>query len=239
MDGLPIGAQSPQEDEFALLSLGADSAYRAFWMPHRISQLQHTLEQSHWLQDNRWLELWEGFLSSVLRTTSEARQPLLLKSPNHSFRLQAILRRFPDTSVVWMLREGKAVAHSNLKMWKAMFREHGLTQPLQGELEAFIAHALRACAATLDQARPAIARGRFVLVQQSLLRQHGGQVVRSVHARLGLPGTVNEPALEAALEQTSLGRVEQYCGDLTSELQSAVSTFNAAQTRALGHQPAW
>lgn len=239
MDGLSIDAQSPQEDEFALLSLGADSAYRAFWMPHRIGELNPTLEQAHWLQDDRWLGLWEGFLAGVLRSTPQARQPLLLKSPNHSFRLQAILRRFPDAPVVWMLREGTAVAHSNLKMWRAMFAEHGLTPPRPGALEAFIAHALRACAATLDEARPASARGRFLVVQQAQLRQGGAAVVRAVHSRLRLPGRVDEAALQAALVSTAKGREEHYDADLPLELKTAAATLDAAQARALSEQPAW
>lgn len=240
MDGLSIHAQSPQEDEFALLTLGADSAYRAFWMPHRIGELHTTLEQSHWLQDEHWLSLWESFLAGVLRSTPHARQPLLLKSPNHSFRLQAILRRFPDTRVVWMLRDGAAVVNSNLKMWRAMFLEHGLTEPQPGALDAFIAHALQACAATLDEAAAALASGRFIVVPQSQLRKDGTAVVRAVHARLRLPGPVDETNLQAALARTATGRDERY-GDalLPPEVQAAVAAFDAAQGRALSAHPAW
>ena len=233
MDGLVIDAMSPQEDEFALLTLGADSAYRAFWMPHRINELTATLDPAHWLADDTWLRTWEQFLAGVVRTTPQARQPLLLKSPNHSFRLQAILRRWPDTRVVWMLRDGAAVAHSNLKMWQSMFQLHGLTAPAPGALETFIAQALRACAQTLDQATPGPAGAHWALVSQSRLRQDAATVVREALTRLGLPGPMDDAALQAAVARTHSGREDHYSQALPQELQAAVRVFDAAQQRAL------
>ena len=238
MDGLTVGAQSPQEDEFALLSLGVDSAYRAFWLPHRINELHATLEQAHWLDNEQWLPVWEQFLAGVLLSTPQAKQPMLLKSPNHSFRLRAILRRFPESAVVWMLRDGAAVVHSNLKMWHAMFLQSGLTAPQPGALEAFIAQALRACADVLDQTLPAMAPGRWVVVPQTRLRADAAAVVRDVHARLQLTGPLNETALHAAMARTAAGREEQYAGVLQPATQSAVRAFDSAQLRALNLQQA-
>jgi hypothetical protein len=238
MDGLAISAESPQEDEFALLTLGVDSAYRAFWMPHRISELRPTLEQDHWLADDRWLVPWQQFLGGVLRTTPGARQPLLLKSPNHTFRLQAILRRFPDARVVWMLRDGAAVYHSNLKMWRAMFVQHGLTAPLPVALEDFIAQALQACAATLDVVCAAGAPDCWALVSQARLRSDAAAAVREVHARLALPMPLDEPALQAAIAATASGREENYATPLPPAAEAAVRALDAAQARALSAQPA-
>lgn len=233
MDGLVVDAQSPQEDEFALLTLGVDSAYRGFWMPHRLGELHHTLDPAHWLADQSWLRTWEQFLAGVLRTAPQARQPLLLKSPNHSFRLQAILRHWPDTRVVWMLRDGAAVAHSNLKMWQSMFQLHGLTAPAPGALEAFIAQALRACAQTLDELAPGNATGRWALVPQTSLRHDAAVVVGEVHARLELPGAIDTGALEAAMARTQVGREDHYVDALPASMLAAVQEFDTAQQRAL------
>lgn len=239
MDGLVIDAMSPQEDEFALLTLGADSAYRAFWMPHRIAEMTATLKQAHWLADDSWLRTWEWFLLGVLRNTPQARQPMLLKSPNHSFRLQAILRRFPAARVVWMVRDGVALANSNLKMWNAMFRQHGLTAPRPGALEAFIAQALYACADTLDQAGPLLTRGRCMVVPQTRLRTDGAAVVREVHARLQLPGLWDEVALRSTLARLASGRQEHDASALAPALEAAARQLDAAQGRALSAQQAW
>ena len=233
MDGLAVDAQSPQEDEFALLTLGADSAYRAFWMPHRLNQLHHTLEAARWLADDTWLVSWERFLSGVLRTTPQPRQPLLLKSPNHSFRLAAIQRHWPGTRVVWMARDGASVAHSNLKMWRTMFGLHGLTSPVPGALDAFIADALRACAQALDAMTADNAGPSWILVPQARLRSDAEGLVREVHARLRLPGSLDVEALQAAIDRTYVGRDDQYSGELSDDLACASRELDNAQHRAL------
>jgi omega-hydroxy-beta-dihydromenaquinone-9 sulfotransferase len=233
MDGLAVDAQSPQEDEFALLTLGVESAYRAFWMPHRLDQLHHTLAAAHWLSDDTWLGPWERFLEGVLHSAPQPRQPLLLKSPNHSFRLAAIQRRWPGTRVVWMLRDGAGVAHSNLKMWRAMFGLHGLTPPVPGALEVFIAQALRACAQALDSATADTAAQTWTLVPQARLRNDAEALVREVHARLQLPDSLDAKALQAAIARMQPGRDDHYAGELSSPLESAARALDDAQQRAL------
>jgi omega-hydroxy-beta-dihydromenaquinone-9 sulfotransferase len=233
MDGLRISAVSPQEDEFALLTLGADSAYRAFWMPHRLPELHATLQQQHWLKDERWMALWTQFLGGVLRSTAQAQQPLLLKSPNHSFRLQAILKRFPQTRVVWMLRDGAAVYHSNVKMWQQMFAQHGLTAPWAGALDEFLAAALQACAVTMINVLPGMAANRCMCVPQAQLRADGAAVLHAVHAKLQLPGPLDYAALQSALARTALGRQDHYSCDVPETVAAAVADFDAAQAQAL------
>jgi omega-hydroxy-beta-dihydromenaquinone-9 sulfotransferase len=235
-----VDALSPQEDEFALLTLGVDSAYRAFWMPHRLNELQHTLDPAHWLANDSWLHIWVQFLERVLRSGQQAHQPLLLKSPNHSFRLAAIQRHWPGTRVVWMLRDGTAVAHSNLKMWRSMFQLYGLTPPVPGSLETFIAQALHACAKTLDAAPVVPGNHLWALVSQARLRDDAAAVVHEVQAQLELPGDIDQAALQTAIARTHIGREERYTSALPDSMQSAVQVFDAAQHRALhryGAQP--
>ena len=143
MDGLAIRADSPQEDEFALLTLGVDSAYRAFWMPQRLDELTYTLDPDWWLAHPRWLESWEAFLQGVLRAEAGDRgdRRLILKSPNHTYRLRAIRARYPSVQVVWMARRATDVFLSNRKMWRSMFAAHALPNARidDAALDAFLA----------------------------------------------------------------------------------------------------
>jgi len=232
MDGLAVSADSPQEDEFALLTLGVDSAYRAFWMPHRLAQLQHTLQPEHWLQDESWLATWLGFLADVQRSAPGRPGPVLLKSPNHSFRLAAIQRRFPATRAVWMLRDGSEVFHSNLKMWRAMFLQHGLTEAAPQALEAFLAQALWSCAQVLDSSHEAIRRGLLLPVQQQQLRDQGLQTVRALYPKLQLAHAIDDSALAAAFTATGGVTEAAYPPEVPAAAQAAVQAFDAAQARA-------
>lgn len=235
MDGLEIRHDSPQEDEFALLTLGAPSAYRAFWMPHRLGELHNTLSPAYWLADANWLPVWEGFLRGVLRSSgAAARQPLILKSPNHTFRLPAILRRFPKARVVWMARSASDVLASNRKMWRAMFDTHGLTAPDHAALDRFLAAALQGAAQVLTWCGHNLPSGQWCVVQHEALLADPQATVRNVCQQLlgGLP--IDAAALERAVAGTAKGRIERYAAvaDLDPLIANAVHELDTAQARA-------
>src|SRR5262249_35452631 len=93
MDGFLVTNESPQEDEFAMLAQGIPSVYLAFFDPRRLTELTHWLDPQAWtdLAEEAWWPRWRTFLASV-QGGRDVR--LLLKSPNHTFRLPAILRHF-------------------------------------------------------------------------------------------------------------------------------------------------
>lgn len=235
MDGLTITATSPQEDEFALLCLGVDSAYRAFLAPERLDELQHTLDPAHWLaRPEAWLPRMERFMQGVLASCGRPQARLLLKSPNHSFRLPALLQRWPEAQVVWMVRDPVAVFHSNRKMWRAMFQAHALQPDVAAPgLDAFLAVALHRCAEVLDDLvnrHP----DRLVLCRQETLLAEPRAEIERVIAALGLSGVEHPNPLDAALTATASGRVERYAeAGLPEEVGAAVMRLGQAQDRAL------
>jgi hypothetical protein len=228
MDGLELGPLSPQEDEFALLALGVDSAYRAFWQPQRLDELDHTLDPAHWLQAD-WLPSWEAFAGAV----QGEGQRLLLKSPNHSFRLPAVLARFPDAQIVWMLRDGAAVFASNRKMWSQMFATHGLGKPAPGALDRFLAQALARCAELLETLN--LPSTQLAFCRQEQLQQQPQAEVERLLAQLGLQAQADSAPLQLALDRVAKGRVEHYPGlqDLSEEARTAIARFDAAQCAVL------
>lgn len=232
MDGLEISARSPQEDEFALLCLGVDSAYRAFLQPHRCGELTRALDPSYWLASaDAWLPRFERFLQGVLATEQRHGQRLILKSPNHSFRLPALLRRFPDAQVVWMLRDAPSVLHSNRKMWRQMIEEHHLSAvPWSADgVDAFLGDALRSCAEVLRspelQSLPAT---RWTTCWQQDLAERPGEAVECVLHRLGL-SVAHPDALQAAVGRVAHGRIDHYDAGIPAAAAQGVEALDAAQ----------
>lgn len=235
MDGLEIRPDSPQEDEFALLTLGAPSAYRAFWMPHRIGELHDTLSPDYWLANTQWLPLWEGFLRGVLRSSgTEVRQPLILKSPNHTYRLPAILRRFPGARVVWMARCASDVLASNRKMWRAMFDAHGLTPMNDHALDAFLLRALQSTTRLLAWCGDHLPRTQWCVVRHDALLTAPNAILRAVCRHLLGESLVDTTALANAVMHTAQGRVEHYAPtlNLDSTFARAVHQLDTMQTHA-------
>ncbi|MBA4344755.1 MAG: hypothetical protein C0423_21650 [Methylibium sp.] len=233
MDGLAIGAFSPQEDEFAMLALGLDSAYRAFLMPHRIGELQHTLDPDYWrTNSSSWLPGWEAFLRTVVRT-SAAPQPLILKSPNHSFRLAALLERFPHARLVWMARDPSDVFLSNRKMWHTMFDAHGLTGADAQALDLFLDRALRRCAQALDACVNQLPPTRLAVCNQKDLIEAPRAIVAAICERLQLPLNADAIALERAVALTRAGRIERYDATVPSVMHQGIAALADAQRIAL------
>lgn len=228
MDGLEIRADSPQEDEFALLTLGVPSAYRAFLMPHRLGELTDTLNPDWWMAHPEWIAAWEGFLRGVMSNSGSTRLPLILKSPNHTFRLPAILTRFPAARVVWMARPASDIFLSNRKMWRAMFAAHGLTALSDlAALDGFLATALERAADVLHWCRKTLPPRQFALVTHASLRSRPEAVTRSVLAALDLRADVQ---LADALARIEQGRVEQHRGaTLPAPAATACAALDDAQ----------
>lgn len=233
MDGLEISALSPQEDEFALLTLGVDSAYRGFLMPERLPELRHTLHPAHWdAQAAQWLPRFERFLAGVLASGGQAGQRLILKSPNHSFRLPALLRRFPEAEVIWMARDAATVFHSNVKMWRAMFAEHQLTHGPAPGLDAFLGEALQGCADVLGQlGASGLPTQHWVVCPQTELAAQPRETLARVMRALNLP-LAQPAALDAALARVGQGRIDHYTADVPEPARPGVAALDKAQADA-------
>jgi omega-hydroxy-beta-dihydromenaquinone-9 sulfotransferase len=237
MDGLEVRANSPQEDEFALLTLGVASSYRAFWMPHRLSELGATLDASYWLDDAAWWPVWHSFLLGVLRRAGPgAAQPLILKSPNHTWRMAAIRRRHPGAREVWMLRDPVQVFHSNRKMWSAMFAAHALSAPRDGELDDFLCRALHGAAAALRETIDGAADpSRVCFVPHDALLTRPAAVIDSLIERLRLPRAADSRGLRDALQRVARGRIERHDAALPLLARSACEALAEQQARAAAH----
>lgn len=234
MDGLEIRHDSPQEDEFALLSLGVPSAYRAFLMPHRLLQLKQTLDQDFWLTHDEWFAPWEDFLRGVLDSAGAHDLPLILKSPNHSFRLRAILHRFPDARFVWMTRDAADVFESNRKMWTAMFAAHSIADGADPEaLDQFLLHALDSCTKTLCWCMLNVPAKQWLLVDQQELHHAAQATVHAVWQHLGpASSTPRSAAVSEALDRTVRGRVSRYSRQLPADYAAVLERFQETQDLA-------
>jgi hypothetical protein len=150
MDRVIITADSPQEDEFALMAMGVPSVYSGFLDPRRLPELKRLLDPFFWMQaDPRWLSTLEAFLAWCREPT---RKFLIVKSPNHVFRSPALLTHFSRARFVWILRDPTEIWRSNLKMWRAMIGRYSLWSAQNGELEDFLEAALLAYSNLLEDA---------------------------------------------------------------------------------------
>jgi omega-hydroxy-beta-dihydromenaquinone-9 sulfotransferase len=136
-DDMVISPFSPQEDDFALLCLGAATPYETFMFPSALRDVELLSDPERMEGDARLK--WDKALTWTFRATAYAcgaERRILSKSPPHSFRIERLRALFPGAAFVRMVREPCAVFASTMRMWETMWQRYALTAPLGGDLLA-------------------------------------------------------------------------------------------------------
>jgi omega-hydroxy-beta-dihydromenaquinone-9 sulfotransferase len=138
MDNMRYSWASPQEDEFALLALGAPSPYEALLVPAlmRNPQILLHLNQRSNAEQARWYDTFQYLLR--LLTVQQQGKTLVLKSPSHGLRLDTLRTLFPEARYLIIHRNPYEVFASNLNLWKTLLSLYSLVDFSIGEIEDFV-----------------------------------------------------------------------------------------------------
>lgn len=128
MDSMPAGPQYPQEDEFALIGLGAPTPYYniAFCNedPRYLELLNLNRADAGDVEDLRDSLTW--FYQSL---TYRKQKQLILKSPTHTGRIGHLARWFPDAKFVHITRHPYKIFPSTMHLWKTLAHVQGYQLP--------------------------------------------------------------------------------------------------------------
>jgi hypothetical protein len=142
MDSMRYSWASPQEDEFALLNLGAPSAYEALIFPSlmRDPRLLLDLRRRPSTELTRWEAALRYFirLLTVQQENAKQAKAIVLKSPTHGFRLPILPSMFPRARYVVIDRNHYEVFASNLKLWLTLLDMYSVESISPEEVENFI-----------------------------------------------------------------------------------------------------
>ena len=126
MDEMEVRPGSPQEDEFALLSLGARSPYEALLIPAILPEALKLADPCDLStgDEKRWREIFLSFLAGV--STRGAGRPIILKSPTHGARVSTLRELLPDARYILIVRDPMTSFESVVRMWRTMFETYAL-----------------------------------------------------------------------------------------------------------------
>lgn len=124
IDNIRISWDSPQEDEFALLMMGAKTPYSRIAFPSLGDQLCG-LDINELPRDNR--EYWgQTLLIFIKRLMIRDKRRLILKSPSHTARISSLVSLFPGAKFIFVSRNPMDMIPSAIKLWKYLDLVHGL-----------------------------------------------------------------------------------------------------------------
>jgi hypothetical protein len=138
MDNMLYSWISPQEDEFALLALGAPSAYQALLVPSLMGDPKALLCLRSAEEQTRWTSALKYYLQLL---TVQQGKAMVLKSPPHGFRLPLLPALFPQARYVLIERNPYEVFASNLKLWRTLLDMYSLESYQLNDIETFVLEA--------------------------------------------------------------------------------------------------
>ncbi len=187
MDEMEVRPGSPQEDEFALLSLGARSPYEALLTPGNFARALQLADPRDLapLEQDTWRAAFLGFLSGV--SVRGGGRPPILKSPAHGFRLTTLRELMPDARYVLIVRDPWTHFESVIRMWRRMMETYSLEAvPPEDDLrDAVLADRLR-FEAKLESGAAGLPGNRFSTLTYEALAADPSGACEQLYDRLEL-----------------------------------------------------
>jgi omega-hydroxy-beta-dihydromenaquinone-9 sulfotransferase len=186
MDNMKAGWALPQEDEFALMNLGAPTLYLRMMFPKNGFPFENTLSSDTFTPEEkqRWQKLFDWFMRAL---SYKLKKPLILKSPPHTGRIAMIREMYPDAKFIHIVRDPRKLFPSTLNLWKALDSVQGLqTAAPQEELQSFVFRCLNEMYRSFEIGRQGLASNQIIDVRYESLVKDPVGVMENAYRQLEL-----------------------------------------------------
>jgi len=212
MDNMQAGWGLPQEDEFALVNLGAPSPYHRILFPNEDVPYTDTLNTADFRIENlvRWKENFLWFLKAL---TLHNKKRMLLKSPPHTGRLGILQSMFPGAKYVHIVRDPRKLYPSTMNLWLSLDAHQALQSPTdRNRLQSFVLESLKSMYRAFESDRAAIPEDEIIDVTYESFVANPIETMEGIYRHLNLGVT---DALRGAWEQ----KQKQERGYKTNQLE--------------------
>ncbi len=233
MDNVRVSFDRPQEDEAALCNRGVPSPFATVAFPNRPPQYPRyvDLEDLSAAELARWQRAFRTFLKLLL-----LKRPgqLVLKSPQHTFRLKIIQPMFPQAQFIHLVRDPYEVFPSTVHFWTRMYKVHGLQRPNLKRLHEEVFETLRAMYRRLDESRALIAPASFYELRYERLVADPAAAVQAIYEHFQWPGFAAVlPAVLKYAERAKRFQTNRY--ELSPELRQEIASRWATYIEKYGY----
>ena len=213
MDDVAAGWDRPQEDEFALLNMGAPSPYRRMAFPVTSPAVPEALDLARLppAELDRWRRCLRRFLASL--AAADPRRPVL-KSPPHTARVGVLAEMYPESRFLHVVRDPFVVFSSTMRLWRSLHEVQSLQVDRGDTLEPYVFAAFEEMYAAFDRDRAALAPGRLHEIRYEDLVADPVARLAEAYERLDLGGFDDvRPMLEETARSMKQYRTNTYVSD--------------------------
>ncbi|MFN7795759.1 MAG: sulfotransferase family protein [Planctomycetota bacterium] len=186
MDNMKAGWALPQEDEFALMNLGAPSPYLRLMFPNHPVPYTETLDSSGFRPADlqAWRRQFEWFVKAL---TYKTRKQLLLKSPPHTGRIGILRQMYPDSKFIHIVRDPRKLYPSTMKLWNSLDENQALQSPTdQSMLQSFVMESLVSMYRAFDRDRANIPESQIIDIRYEQFIAQPVQTLEEIYKHLDL-----------------------------------------------------
>ncbi len=134
MDNMAVSWSVPQEDEVALCITTLISPYSVLAFPGDTDEYKPSLhiESLPEAKQNRWKAALDLFVRKIAVLSPKQ---IVLKSPSHTYRVETLLKMYPDAKFVYIYRDPFAVFNSACHLRRTMIEENTLGKTIFKDVE--------------------------------------------------------------------------------------------------------
>lgn len=204
MDNMSVGADSPQEDEWAQIVMSQLSPYVGWSFPKSIDRYQKywTLNEATEAERHEWQQDLLKFCRKLQWTHG---RPMVMKSPAHTCRVRWLLPLFPNAKFVHVHRNPYEVFRSTQRLWQKIrpFCQMQIPEDPHRDDDRIL-KCYREMHQQYFEDRESIPADHLCEVRYDDIEKHPLETMEYIYEKLNLPnfGEVREK-LEAYLQKTA------------------------------------
>jgi omega-hydroxy-beta-dihydromenaquinone-9 sulfotransferase len=202
MDNMAAGWDRPQEDEFALLTLGAPTPYERMAFPNDPPP-NHEFLNMQGCAPETLARFERDIVHFVKLLTFAAERRVLLKSPPHTGRVWVLSRLFPGAKFIHIVRHPFALFPSTMRLWQSLDEVQGLQMPRGRGMEDYVFDCLTRMYSGFEEQRTRLDQAAIYDVRYEDLTANPVAEVGKMYERLKLGdyGLVRERIAEFVEQQ--------------------------------------
>jgi hypothetical protein len=188
-DGMTTGWATPQEDEFALLALGARSPYEGLIAAADFGHAMKLADPEDLpaAEQKKWEKVFLRFFRAI--RFAHGGKAMVLKSPPHSYRVKTLRRLLPRARFVLMVRDPSEVFESMMKTYRAFTLRYGLVAGMPNrELRELVLSERLRCEEKLLAGLAGLGEDRLAVVKFEDLIQDPLAATENIYRQFGLGG---------------------------------------------------
>ena len=134
MDNMAVDWGVPQEDEVALCLMTLISPYSVLAFPNELDEYKPSLhvESLPEAKKNRWKAALDLFVRKI---TTRSNKQMILKSPSHTYRIETLLKMYPNAKFIYIYRDPFDGVNSACHLRKTMIEGNTLGKSIFKDVE--------------------------------------------------------------------------------------------------------